>query len=100
MYCKECKFYEPNQIEKWTNVEEWKKDRNVPRVFEIIGNNKFGVCKEVVVDAKDWGDKQMNEVYAKIMTWDGSSYMSGAYISEDFGCIKFKSASSYFENED
>ena len=84
MLCKNCEYYEPYEIEDIVN-----RSLQPPR-WEVVRLAKYGTCNEVVIDACDMSSNEMENQSAKILTWDGSSYMSGAYISEDFGCIKFK----------
>jgi hypothetical protein len=93
--CKNCKYYKAKEIEKLTNREAWlESGRNIPAVMEVVGVRKHGTCDEIVIDACDMSREDMDKQSCKIMTWDGSSYMSGAYVSEDFGCIKFAKAQS------
>ena len=89
--CKNCEYYEANVKESITNLKERKESNwKIPRVVEITKIYKHGKCSEVIKDCCGIGYGDMDELSCKVMTWDGSSYMSGAYVSEDFGCIKFK----------
>ncbi len=82
--CKNCTYYKPLEIEGI-------KDRTKrPFIYEKLGEYNFGTCEKVVLKAESMDYEEMNVESKKIMTWDGSSYMSGAYICSDFGCIVFK----------
>ncbi len=92
--CKDCKFYKADIIEECTNRQEAWVDRTESPRYEITGHRSYGTCEEVVMDSCDIGYEDMEKQSCKIMTWDGSSYMSGAYVTEDFGCIKFEAKGS------
>ena len=90
MKCKECKYYKAELIEKCVNREKAFVKMDEPPRYELVGHRSFGKCDNVVMDACAMSDKDMEKQSCKIMTWDGSSYMSGAYVTEDFGCICFE----------
>ena len=92
--CKDCKFYKANTVEECINKKEaWIYRTESPR-YDITKQRSFGTCEEVVIDTCDMSSENMEKQSCKIMTWDGSAYMSGAYVSEDFGCIKFEAKGS------
>lgn len=88
--CRTCEHYRPQKHEAITNRDEWiASGRTIPRIIEVVEIYPFGKCDEVIIDACNMGYEEMRKQTAKVMTWDGSSYMSGADVTEDFGCIKW-----------
>jgi len=52
----------------------------------------FGVCSRAFVDDNDMGYDSKPEDYdlEVVYTWDGESYVSGAYVGPKFGCIHWE----------
>jgi len=92
--CKDCKYYEAEAIEECVNKKKAYVEMSEPARYEVVGHRSFGKCDNVVIDSCNMPSKDMEKQSCKIMTWDGSSYMSGANITEDFGCIKFEKKKS------
>jgi len=93
MKCKDCKYYEVKSIEECVNREKAFAGSE-PARYEIVRHRSFGKCDNVVMDACVMLDEDMEKQSCKIMTWDGSTYVSGAYVTEDFGCICFEAKES------
>ena len=92
MYCKDCKYYKPEEIERCTNKDEPMYDSaggKIPRRYEIIGVNPYCECTKYIIDGCDISFNE-DKHKGMVLTYDGSSYLSGHTLSEYFGCVHFE----------